>query len=351
MRGVIATSPRPDPGLMASLAKSLALGGGRTQDALFIAEHAGASPRVVNTIKAAIGSLWTGDTGATGFEDASFITTQFLPFLRNGSLFYRLLDAGMTRVPLKTRIGFTTANATAWVVGEGAAVPVSGMAAEAAGVDRHKGSALIILTQDMIRSTGASGEALIARELRRGVGSTVDAKFIDLVSSDLTPLTSAGNDAAAVAADLRALVAAVGPTSESRLMWAMAPDVALAASTLIGAGGFVFPEMTPMGGRILGIDAVVTDGLLAGSIALLDATGIAGDSELITVEASDQTTIQMSDAPTMNSVTPTGVTAVSMYQTNSVALMATSWFGAWRFRDEAVAIMDGVTWGAAVEAP
>lgn len=344
MRGVIATPPRPEPGLMAQLAKSLALGGGRRLDTEKMATAIGASSRVINAIKAPIDALWTGDPDTAGFEDANYIATTFLPFLRNGSLFYRALDSGMTRVPLEQRIGFTTATATAFVAAEGAAVAVSGMGLQGTTIKRLKANGLIVLTRDMLRTMGNAGEALIALELRRAISAAVDAQFIDIISDGITPTTSSGD----AAADLRTLLTSVAPTNESRLMWGMSPDVAIAASTLVTASGaFLFPEMSPTGGRMLQVDAIVTNGLPVGTLALIDATGIAGASELITLEASDDTTIEMQTTPEGDSSVPTGSEMVSMFQTNSTAILSTSWFGALRFRDNAVAVMDGVTWGGA----
>jgi HK97 family phage major capsid protein len=346
MRGVIATSQRPEPGLMASLAKSLALGGGRFSEARTVAEQLGVSDRVKNVIKSPVPAHWTGDPNVAGLVDAQHISTQFQAFIRNSSLFYRALDNGMVRVGLRERVGWTTATATGFVASEGAAVPVARMAVEAAGIKRLKANGLIVLTREMLRTAGTAGEALIARELRRAVSQSVDEQFIEIVLDDVTPLPSNGTDAQAAARDLADLLSAVQPTAESRLLFGASADVARAASTLLTAsGGFLFPEMSPTGGRMLGIDVQVSDALDVGQLMLMDAGGIAGESELITVQASDDTTIEMESEPEGSAVEPTATEKVSMFQTNSTAIMSTAWFGAKRFRDDAVAIIDGIAWG------
>lgn len=333
---------------MASWAKALALAGGQPGKARMLAEELRMHERVKGVIKAPVPAHWTGDSDVEGLADARFISTQFQPFLRSSSLFYRALDDGIVRVGLRERVGWTTATATGFVAGEGAAVPVSRMEVEASGVDRLKANALIVLTRDMLRTAGTSGEALISRELRRAVSRVVDEQFLELALDDVSPLPSNGTDAEAAANDLADLLAAVQPTSESRLLIGMAPDVGRAAATLTtAAGGFLFPDMTPTGGNIRGIDAIVTDALDIGQMALIDASGIAGDSELITVEASDDTTIEMATDPDNDSSDGTASEMVSMFQTHSVAILATAWFGALRFRDDAAAIMDGIAWGNA----
>lgn len=311
-----------------------------------IAERAGASPRVMGVIKSPVPAHWTGDEDVAGLEDARFITTQFQPFLRNSSLFYRALESGMVRVPLRQRVGWTTATATAFVSREGAAVPVSRMAVEATGIERLKANALVVLTREMLRAAGTSGEALIARELRRAVSQAVDGAFIEAALDDVIALLPEGNTAAAAARDIANLLAAIQPTAESRLLFGASPDVARAASTLLTpSGGFLFPDMTPMGGQILGIEVQVSDALGLGQLMLMDASGIAGESELITIDASEDTTIEMESEPENDSVEPTATEMISMFQTHSVAILATAWFGALRFREDAAAIIDGIEWG------
>lgn len=353
VRAALAIPPaaRGAPHLMAQLARAKALGQGRPGAAMQHAEAMGADPRVVGALKAAVPAMGMSDADLNGLTDARHITTQFTPFLRQRSLFYALVEGGgMTRVGLRQRVGYTTLAASAFIAGEGAAVPLSRMEVPATGIPRSHANALIILTDDMIRNMGVAGEALISRELRRAIAPAVDAKFIDLIVDSATPaLTSAGNTAANAAADLAALLSAVEPTAESRLTWALSPDVGILASTLVTpSGGFLFPDMSPTGGEMLNTEAIVCDALQAATIMLVDATGLAGDSELITIDASNQTSIEMLDAPTNNSVTPTPSTVVSMFQTDSTAVLATSWFGAYRFRDTAVATMSGVEWGAPV---
>lgn len=339
---------RGNPGLLAQFARIKAMGQAHGGTPLSHAEAIEANPRVIGAIKAAVPAMSMADADINGLTDARYITTQFVPFLRQRSLFYHLVDGGgMTRVGLRQRVGYTTLTATAFITGEGAAVPVSRMEIPGVGVPRSKANAIVVLTDETIRNMGVQGEALISREIRRSLAPAVDAEFISAVVDSSTPaLSSSGNAATDAAADLAALLSVVEPTAESRLAWALSPDVGILASTLLtSGGGFLFPDMSPTGGSMLNIEAIVCDALPGGTIMLVDATGLAGDSELITIDASNQTSIEMLDNPTNNSVSPTPTSVVSMFQTDSTALMATAWFGAYRFRDEAVAIMNGVEWG------
>jgi len=343
MRGVIATAPRTEPGLMAQWAKTLMLTGGHPAMALELANQMKAHPRVIEATKSSIGAHWTGDPDVPGVLDVSYITTTFLPFLRTASLFYTALDMGMARIPLQQRVSLISASATAFIRAEGAAIPVSRMKIEAGGVERRGAHAIVVMTKELLNSAGSTGEAMISRELRRAIAPTVDAEFFEIVTENITPISSSGAGGLAAVADIQKLIAAVEPTSESRLLIGMAADVARDGSTLTWpVGGFVFPELRPTGGSILGVDVVVSSALPAGTITLIDTTGLAGDAELISLEASDDTTVAMSTDP--DNEAPEDLEMVSMFQTRSVALKASAYFGVQRFRDNAVALIEGVEW-------
>lgn len=354
MRNITAVAAHtPEPALLAVLAKHLAIAGGeglsRVESALAIGEERGAPARVQAHLKAVLAAGTSDDPALNGLADARIITTAFTTSLRNRSIFYRLMDGLLIRVPLRTRLSFTTANASAFLVGEGAATPVARMSLEGTMLDPVKAAGIIIFTDEMLRSAGTAGETMLTRELRRVTIAAVDEIFLDVVTDGDTPtIASTGNTAVDAAADLRALFAAVALTAESAPLLAVAPDAALAASTMLTTGGgFLFPEMAPTGGRMLGVEAIVSDQVAAGRIVLIDGAGIAGETDAVTVEASNQASIEMRDDPVANGITPTATTSVSMFQTNSTAILVKAYFGAERFRDNAVAILTGVSWGEA----
>jgi hypothetical protein len=77
----------------------------------------------------------------------------------------------------------------------------------------------------------------------------------------------------------------------------------------------------------------------------MDATGIAGESRTVEIEASDQATIEMlASALQQDATTAAGANLVSMFQTNSVAIQALVAFDAERLRDNAVAQTTEIQW-------
>ena len=94
------------------------------------------------------------------------------------------------------------------------------------------------------------------------------------------------------------------------------------------------------------LPAIVSSGVPAGELYLVDASGIAADGGPVTVRASTQADVLMDSAPTMDSDTPTPATMTSMFQSNSTALAANAWIAAQVLRDDAVAVITGIDWGA-----
>src|SRR5690606_10245630 len=118
------------------------------------------------------------------------------------------------------------------------------------------------------------------------------------------------------------------------------PGVARALSTLTNPlGQLVFPTMTMMGGTIGGVPVRVSNYLAnnGGSggapLILVDESEVwLADDGSVTLDASEQASIEMSDTPAGSSnpeVAASSVNFVSMWQTNSIALRAERfiWWG------------------------
>jgi hypothetical protein len=128
------------------------------------------------------------------------------------------------------------------------------------------------------------------------------------------------------------------------LFWLMHPANAKIAATM----PVLFPNMTPSGGEMFGVTALVSNAVDNDSIVLLDADGIGADAGPITLRSSDQTDIEMAETPGSDASTGVDATLTSMFQTNGVALMAVCNFAVEKLRSDAVAVLQGVSWGAEI---
>ena len=112
------------------------------------------------------------------------------------------------------------------------------------------------------------------------------------------------------------------------------------------------------GGFLAGIPVITSQycndasGGAGNLVILLNASDIfLADDGAVTVDVSDQVSLQMSNTPTINSATATGASLVSMWQTNSLAIRAERFINWKKRRASAVAYMDDVNWGAVGSPP
>ncbi len=294
-------------------------------------------------VRKAVSAMSTGNTA--DLVDAQIVIAAFLQTMRNSSVFLRLLDS-MVRVPFRSRISLIASDATSWIAGGGKPIPVTNTTLDQLHLTPQKAAALLVITEELLRGTQSERNLTLA--LRRALAAAVDLRFLSTVIDGDTPtFASVGPTAADAVSDVKQLLDAVQPTSESSLMFVMASDVQRAGATITNASGaFQFPNLTPTGGTLLGIPAMPSDQMIDGTMALIDATRIAGETGMIEVDASDQATIEMLDAALVQDST-TGTPApglVSMFQTNSVAIRALLDFDAQVVRENAVAQVTGIAW-------
>lgn len=330
--------------LMAHLAKAVAIGGGESGGALRVAQQLGMPERVQKALQP---GMTTGDTDMGGLKDSLTILTSFIPYMRNTSLFFKLLDGLMFKLPLRTRGSFLTGSASMSVVNEAEAIGVSRLASDKVMIDPHRATGILIFSKEFLGWLAVAGDAFISAELRRAIAASVDRGLVSLIEDGDTPhRASVGASAEAALSDIKFLLDSVALTADSRPLFALAPDVARRAGTLFdgNGGGFIFPNCGPMGGEILRIPAIVCDAIDAGRIALFDGMGIAGDAEGIEILSARHATVQLESAPDSP---PTGATNLfNLWQNDMVGLMPRVYFGAQRMRDNAYAYVSNVAWGS-----
>ena len=309
------------------------------------AESVGCPDRGKRILKSAVGAGSTLDAEWAGAAVGDYrgIVAGFMEAMRTKSVFFRLLnDNAFTIVPMQKQIATTTASASAWIIGEGKPVPLSRLSLANQMLTPVRAAALIVMTDALIRDTSAAAQSFFAKELRNAVGLVVDQRLFDLIIDEATDaeiVTSSGDDAAAILTDLRAALMAVGVGASSALYWIAAPDVAKFLSTFPQE----FPASSALGGELLNLPLLTSSGLAPGELVLLDAAGVAANADTIAVKASTQTDIEMLDSSLVqDATTGAGTTLVSMFQVNSVAIMATAIFGAELLRSDAVCKITGM---------
>jgi HK97 family phage major capsid protein len=329
------------------LLRHLALGRGDWSTALAMASEQRLPERVRTVLEKAAVSGGDFSNWGSGLDGGySTLVAGFTDSLKWSSAFYRLLaDGALIRLPFRVRVGAIGTAAGAAVISPGAAIPISWMQLEGTTLDERKAAALCVLTEELLRAAGPASESLISRSLRATVGQAVDAEFVSIITEGVAPITGT----TAPYDDLAALFGAIDYGADSRLYFLAAPDTALNIATAT-AEQRLFPEAGVLGGSVLGLPLLVSDGVPLGTLILLDASSIAGNAGDMQVNASRHSALEMSDAPLSNIGTlgspgaPVGSNAVSLFQTNSVAIRCIASFGAAVIRAGSIAVLDGINW-------
>src|SRR5262249_52754808 len=110
-------------------------------------------------------------------------------------------------------------------------------------------------------------------------------------------------------------------------MWSMLTDQ---------KGVSAFPELGPQGGLINKIPVLVSDGLTAGQVVLMDASGIAAAPGEAILEDFDQGIIAADSAP--DSPVTANTTQESLWQANKTAIRCERYFVGVKLRSDAVAL-------------
>jgi hypothetical protein len=295
-----------------------------------------ASARVLNILsKAAVGgAVSTDGTFGEVLTDVRIAEQAFFTSLRTRSIFFRLWDSGLRRVPLRTHLGIVSLGATGYIVGEAQPKPLSKLTLSNPALPVKKAAAILVVGDQVAEDMGSAAQSIVTLELRGAVSDVVDEEFFNLIMPGAPSTPSSGAGSEAMATDLKVLLDGVNVSGGGSLFWAMAVDVANRLSLVNdGEGG-----MSPTGGSFINLPALVSSTIPSGTLRLINAAGIAGNTDSISLDVSNQVDLQMSD-------TPEGAAAmVSMWQNNATALKAEIAFGVEKIRPDAIGEITDIDW-------
>ena len=370
----IIKAPRKADGLaMGELVRMLGRAKGNHFQALEMAKGMdNLDPRTVTVLKAAVAAGSTSNATWVGnlVSDENTVFTEFLEYLRPQTILGKFGTNGIPnlrpysfRVPIVTQ---SSAGSGYWV-GEGKAKPLTKFDFTRTFMEPLKVANIAVLTMEAIRDSSPRADAIVRDQLVAALAARLDTDFIDpakaavagvspaSVTNGTTAIPStSGTDAASVRKDITALlqtyVAANNPPSSAVLV--MSSMAALAVSMMQNPlGQPEFQSMSMRGGSLLGIPVIVSDyvpTVSAGSIVVMinAADVLLGDEGGFSVDMSDQASLVMDSAPTMESITPAAAQLVSMWQTNSVAFRAERTINWMKARPSAVRYLSNVDWAA-----
>lgn len=368
---IVRITPNREPGIgFAQVAMCIAASKGIGGEAIRIAErHYQHDAVIIEAVKTAVGAATTSNNQAPAVQYAD-LTSEFLSYLRAKTILDKFGTDGipaLRRVPFNTRVSTQTAGATAGWVGEGKPKPLSKGTFGTLTVDFSKIAVICALTKEEVRFGVSGAEVKVRDDMRQAIAAGIDLAFIDPTnagSANVKPAaitfgvaasTVSGTTPAAAMTDIAAMIGtmlAAGIQANS-LVLIMTQTIALKLSLARNSlGNRINPDLTLRGGFFEGIPVIVSEAVsslgspTANMIVAVNAEDIyLADDGNVSMDASEQASLQMDDAPgTQDGTTGTGTSLVSLWQTNMLGLRAEREI-AWKVtRAAAVQYLSGVNY-------
>jgi HK97 family phage major capsid protein len=328
-------------------ALALARGRGNRMEALAIAQankqwH-DQTPEVEEVLKAAVAAGTTTDTTwSAPLVPYQNMTSEFIEYLRPLTIIGRI--PGLRKVPFKIKVPRQTAVASVNWVGEGKPKPVGKSAFDTVTLDFTKIAGIIVLTDELVRLSTPSAEALARDDLASGIVQLMDQDFIDpdkaavanvspaSIINGVTPVTASGTAYSNFVTDVKGVMqkfmdAGISPDG---VVVIMRQDTALALSLMVTSlGQPQFPGLTMNGGTLAGFPVVTSQNVQytedspqeGAPIIFVRAPDIMlADDGAVTIDISREASIEMSDSPT-DTITASTV-LISLFQQNMVGIRA-----------------------------
>lgn len=320
-------------------------------------------PNLVNYIKAAVagGGTGSGEWGAELAASDSRFTGDFVQFLYAKTVFDRL---PLRSVPARVHVKGQDGAATGYWVGESKAIPVSKPDFSTVELTPLKVGVICPCSRELIASSSPSAELWIRDAIVNASAQRVDGTFLSATAASagvspagllngLSGIAASGTDAAAVRADIQALLYPfVTAKMASGISLVMNPATGLALSMLVNAlGQSEFPGLNENGGTFQGRPTLTGDNVTPGNIIAIRSEDVwkIGDAG-IEVSMSDSATIEQNDAPQGAGDTPTAASAtlMSLWQTEQVGFKVVRSINYAKRRSNAVTFIQDAEYGGVV---
>jgi HK97 family phage major capsid protein/HK97 family phage prohead protease len=330
--GHVSVRPNVDPGIMMArfvIAKIASRYEGC--DAATYAEKrwADSTPEVALALKAAVVAGTTTDAvWAKPLVNPS-ITADFLPLLRAATIIGKI--EGLRKVPFNVNVPAQTGGAAVTWVGELKPKPVSAMAFAMENLTFNKVAAIVVLSQELVRFSNPSAEAVVRDSLVKDIAAYLDAQFINpavalVAGVNPASITNGAPTAAATANPLADILGLINHFATNNipvdgLTFILSPSNALALSFRTNLDGSPeFPGIGINGGSYKGLQFITSNVATTNVVALAPQYILFADDGGVTIDASTEASLQMDSAP----ASPPDATTVyaSMFQMNAVALRA-----------------------------
>jgi HK97 family phage major capsid protein/HK97 family phage prohead protease len=307
----------------------------------------------------------TGSTWAEPLVQYQNMAGEFIEFLRPQTVIGRI--EGFRRVPFKIKVPRQTAGAVVNWVGEAKPKPLSSLALDSITLDFFKIAGIIPLSEELVRFSSPSAEALVRADLAAAISQFMDSEFLDpakaevagvspaSITNGVAAIPASGTNYAAFVTDVKTLFNTylAGNVPISGGAWIMKQGRALSLSLMQNPlGASQFPGLGLGGGTLLGFPVITSEAVpsTGGSpgggdliIFLIPQEVMLADEGGVTIDLSREASLQMDTAPD-NPATATTV-MISLWQHNLVGIKAERFINWKKRRASAVQYISGAKYG------
>jgi len=311
------------------------------------------TPSVALALKAAVAPGTTTDaTWAAPLVNQS-IASDFIELLRPATVVGRIPN--LRNVPFNVKVPTQTAGGAYNWVGEAKPKPLTKLAFGTETLGMNKVAGIIVLTDELVRSSNPSAEALVRQDMVAGIAQFIDQQFLDPAVAAVAGVSpgSVTNGAATAAATVSPLADIIGlinhyatnNISVDGLVFVLTPANALALSFRSNSDGSPeFPGLSVNGGTYKGITFITSNVAGTNVVSMQPQLILFADDGGVTIDASREASLQMDSAP----MSPADATTVyvSMFQNNTVALRAERFITWKRIGTNSVKYLTAANWPA-----
>jgi HK97 family phage major capsid protein/HK97 family phage prohead protease len=330
---------------------------GNVRDAIAYAEERAdwkdSTPEVALYLKAAIAPGTTTDaTWASPLVNQN-VSNEFIELLRPATILGKI--PGLRQVPFNTKVPTQTAGGTYGWVGEAKPKPVSKLAFSSTSLGVSKAAGIIVLTKELVMLSNPSAEALVRADMIAGIAQFLDQQFIDpavaaVAGVNPASITNGAPTAAATTNPLADIIGLISHFATNNIAVGGVTFIMSAANALSLTfrtnldGSPEFPGVTINGGSYKGLTFITSQAAGTNVIAMQPSLVLYADDGGVTIDASEQASLQMDSAP----MSPADATTVlvSLWQNNCVGLRAERFINWAKANANAVKYLTATAWPA-----
>ena len=289
------------------------------------------TPEVELMIKAAVAPGTTTDPAWAGaLVTVGNLTNEFIELSRPATILGKI--PGLTRVPFNVSVPIQTAGGSYKWVGQAKAKPVTKLQFGSVSLGMAKAAGIIVLTEELVRSSSPSAEAIVRNDMIKGIAQFLDQQFTDpavAAVANVSPASITFGAPTAVSSDnagtdLGMIVShfATNNLGVGGLAVIMSETNAFAMGWKRDAlGAPQFPGVGATGGNANGVTIVASNVVGDKVIALAPEYILLADDGGVSIDVSREASLQMNDAPA-NPADPATTVWSSLWQDNLVGLRA-----------------------------